>query len=96
MKSVVVGEVLELHQHVGEARRHSSHELFQEGVVLLPLEPALRQADVERIIQKGLILRAHVEHDGQRRVGGDAGAGCVERQLAHGDAHAVGSLVAQA
>ena len=59
-------------------------------------QPALRQADVERVVEQLLVLGADVERDRQARLRVDAGAGRVERQLADRDAHAIRAEVAQA
>ena len=94
-EGVGVAEVLKLDDGSREDLLHSQDELFHQRVVgFAPLAIAL-EADVKRIVQQFLIVGAHVQRDGQALLGMDAGAGGVERQLAHGDAHAVGSLVAQ-
>ena len=56
----------------------------------------MAEPEVEWVGQERFVVGAHVKSDGQRDLGGHAGAGGVKRQLAHGDAHAVDAQVAQA
>ena len=53
-------------------------------------------ADVEVVREERRVVGAHVQADGQGLRGMDARGGHVERELAHGDAHAARSLVAEA
>ena len=91
-----VREVLELHQRVREVRGRGQHELLDQRIVIGFADPALRQADVERVVEQLLVLGADVERDGEARLRMHAGASGVERQLADGDAHAVRAEIAQA
>ena len=56
----------------------------------------LAQAEVERVLQQRFVVGADIEQDRQGDLRRHAGAGRVQRQLADGDAHAVGAEVAQA
>ena len=93
---VVGGEILEL-QH--RRRKHlgdRSDELVYQRVILDAPEPPLREADIERIVAKFGVLGAHIEHHGEGAAGVDARTRGVERQLADGNAHPVGTEIAEA
>ena len=91
-----IREVLELDATVREDFLHRSHELFEKRVVLVSPNARLMQPEVKRIGQQRFIVGTHIKCDGQRDLGRHAGAGGVERQLTHRDAHAVDAQVAQA
>ena len=93
---VAGGEVLPLQQHVGKALHDRMDEELDEVVVLAAPDALAPPADVGGIVEALLVVRAHVEQDGQRPGGIDAAAERVERQLADGNAHAAGALVSQA
>ena len=88
---VVLLEVFPLEQGVGEDLLHGLDEGLDEGVVRGPAQARAAVAEVERIVEQGLPIGAHVERDGQGEPGVDARARGVERELAHGDAHAARS-----
>jgi hypothetical protein len=92
-----VAKVLELQQHVVAVLGLGGvHELVHELLELLATDALLAQTDVEGVGQVLLVVGAAVEHDRQAHLGRHTGARRVQRQLADGDAHAVGALVAQA
>jgi len=86
---VPCGEVLELDDRLGEHLGHGVEELVDEIVVGVTTKPLARQPDVERIVEEFLVIRSHIQHDGQRVGRVDAGAGAVQRQLPDGNAHTV-------
>ena len=92
---VQIREVLELDDGAGKYLLRRGHELFHQGVVLGAAQPRLLEADVERILQEGRIVGADVEHHRKSGRGMNSGAGRIERELAHRDAHAVGAQVAE-
>ena len=59
-------------------------------------EPILSHAEIERIIQKSLAIRADVEHNGEHAGGIDARSRSVDHELADGDIDAVCPPVADA
>ena len=90
------GPVLEVDAAVREDLLHRLHELVHEGVQLLGRGAPPPQAEVERIVEIGLVVGAGVEVHRQQALRRHAGRRRVELQLADGDAHAVGAQVAQA
>jgi len=88
-------EVLPLHDRAGEGSAHALDEGLDEGVVGLALEPSRAMADVERIVEQRRVVRADVQADRQHPGGVDPGARDVERELADGNSHAPGALVAE-
>jgi len=94
-EGVALVEVLPLDQSVGEHLAHALDERFDEVVVLLAGDAAGAVPDVERVFQQRGVVGADVEADGQHLGWMDAGTGHVERQLADGDAHPPGALVAE-
>ena len=89
-------EVLPLDDAAGPDLLDALHEGLDELVVGRAAQPAGAVAHVERVVEQGAVVGAHVERDRQRQRGVQAAAGGVQRQLADGDAHAAGALVAQA
>ena len=71
-------------------------EELDEVVVLAAPDALAPPADVGGVVEALLVVRAHVEEDGQRSGRIAAAAERVERQLADGNAHAAGALVSQA
>ena len=89
-------EVFELDERVGVLLLHRSHELFDEREVALACDALARISEVEHVVANLLVVGAYVEHHGEAVLRRYAGTGAVERELADGDAHAVGAEVAQA
>ena len=77
------------------ALAHRRDERLDEIVVVLPSHALVPPADIERIAQPLLVVRADIEQHGQRLLRVNAGAGGIERQLADRDAHAARALIAQ-
>ena len=90
---VVLGEVLPLEEHVREHLRHGLYERLHERVVVGAHDPLMAPTEVVGVVAPFLVVGPDVQHDGQRRGRVDPTAGRVERQLADGDAEAVGPLV---
>ena len=61
-----------------------------------PRTRVLAQAEVERVVEQSLVVRADIENDRQAVLRRHAGASRVERELADRDAHAAGAEIAQA
>ena len=93
---MVVGEVLELDQGLGPARVHRADEGVHHLVEGVAFEALAALPQVQRVLAQGRVAGAHVQQDRQGAIGIDAGAQHVERQLADGDAHAVGAQVPEA
>ncbi len=95
-EGVLGREVLPLEQRVGEDLLHRVDELGDERLVLGAAQPRPVESGIERRLPQLDVLGADVERHRQaaRRV--DPGAGGVERQLAHRDAHPLRAEVAEA
>ena len=93
---VDVGEILPLQAAFRKQLLHRLYELVDEGVVLRAAHAVLAQAEIERVFEQRLVVGADVEHDRQGQLRRHAGAGGVERQLAHRDAHAADAEIAEA
>ena len=74
----------------------AGHERLDDGVVLRPAKPRVAPADVQRVGEELLAVRAHVQRHGQGQAWVDPGGRRVERQLADRDAHPARTLVAEA
>ena len=59
-------------------------------------QAVLAHAQVEAVLEEGFVIGSRVQKDRQCLFRGNAAAGGVEREFAHGDAHAAGPEVAQA
>ena len=92
---VALLEVLPLEEGLREAAPDGVHELLDQLVVVGAAQPGMPPPEVELVVEQGLVVGADVEADRQRLAGVDAGGRGVERELADGDAHAAGALVAQ-
>ena len=90
------GPVLEVDAAARKDLLDRLHELLDELVELGCRDARLPQAQVERIVEQLLVVRAEVDVHRQQVLRRHGGAGRVELQLADGDAHAVGAQVAQA
>ena len=92
----MIAKVLELYEHVLAVLLDAgAHELVEQLVVLGAEGARLVQSDVVGIVAQLLVVRAHVDGDGQALVGLYAREGRVKGELAHGDAHAAGAEVAE-
>ena len=94
-EGIVVGEILELDHHAGKDALRRNDEFIHQLIVRGAAQTALFHADVELVVEQFHVVRAHVEHHRQAGVGMHAGAGDVERELAHRNPHAIGAEVAQ-
>src|SRR3954447_22467113 len=92
----MVGEVLELDDDSWEDLHSRTDELFHEFVISRAAQPLLAQADVIGILQKLLVVGAHIEHHRQAQLRMYSGAGGIERELADWDAHPVRAKIAEA
>ena len=95
-RGVALGEVLPLQQHMRPALVDRGDEFLDEIVVVGPAHALVAPADIERIVEIFGVVGADIEQHGQRGRRIDAAAGRIERELADGDAHAAGALVAEA
>ena len=93
---VALGEVLPLQQDMRPALVDRRDELLDKIVVFGPAHALVPPADIERIVEIGVVVGADIEQDRQRGRRIDAAAGGVERELADRNAHAAGALVAEA
>ena len=90
-------EVLELDQRVGILLLHRGDELFDEGEVRLAFDALARIAEVEHVVEQiSSLLVPTSSVTGRQCFGGMPAQARVERELADGDAHAVGAEIAQA
>ena len=71
-------------------------ERLDDRVVRLAAQPRMAPADVQRVVEQRLAVRADVERHGQRQRRVDARRRRVEGELADRDAHPAGALVAEA
>ena len=92
---VVIGEVLELHDHARKHFLRGGDEFLDQFVVGIAGDAALAQAEVQGILEQRFVVRADVEHDRQALPRMQARAARVQRKLADGDAHAVRAEVAE-
>jgi hypothetical protein len=93
---MVVGEVLELDQGLWPASVDGADEGVDRLVVPLTPEALASLPQVQRVLAQGSVAGAQIQHHRQRAVGVDPRPQHVERQLADGDAHAVGTQVPEA
>ena len=92
---VEVGEVLPLDAAFRVELLHRRHELINERQILFAADALLAQAQIEWVVEQGLIVRADIENDRQAVLRRHAGAGGIERELAERDAHAAGAEIAE-
>ncbi|CAM5616329.1 hypothetical protein SVIOM74S_07327 [Streptomyces violarus] len=90
------GEVLPLEQRAGQLRLHRRDERLDHLVVIGAGQPAGAPAEVARVAEQVLVVRADVQQDRQGAGGVDATDRRVEAELADRDAHPADALVAQA
>ena len=86
----MIGEVLELNNRLGEALGDGDDKFINEVVVFLARNPRVRVAEIKRVVEQLLVVRADVQGDGQGGAGMDTRAGGLKRKFAHGDAHPAG------
>ena len=75
-------KVLELDDHVRVDLLDGGHELIHELLLHGGGDTLLAQAQVQGVLQVGLIVGAAVEDDGKRLLGVDTGGGGVQSELA--------------
>ncbi len=95
-KGVDLLEVLPLQEGPRKPSLDRSDELVDQSIVVRPAHPARSPPEVERIVQEGHVVRAHVEADRKGLPRWDPRTRGVEGELAHRDSHAPRTLVAQA
>ncbi len=91
-----VGEILPLDATFWVERLYRRHELLDEGGIFFAADAVPAQAEIKRVIEELLIIRADVENDGQAVLRRHAGASRIERELADRYAHSPGTEVAEA
>jgi hypothetical protein len=74
-------EILELYDHLRVNLFGGLHEIIHELLLDLSRRALLAEAEVEGVLEVGLIVRAAVEDDGKSLLGVDAGSTCVESEL---------------
>ena len=79
----------------GQRRDHGLDEHLDEFVIGGAAHAFVPPAEVDGIGEPLLVVGADIEQDGKRVDRMDSGAGGVESELADGDAHAAGALVAE-
>mmetsp|Transcript_10217 Transcript_10217/g.35280 ORF Transcript_10217/g.35280 Transcript_10217/m.35280 type:complete len:324 (+) Transcript_10217:660-1631(+) len=92
---VIRAKVLELNQHVWVPRQNGAHELVDELVVCVALQPLPPQTKVQGVVQQLFVVGAHIDDDRHdaRRV--EPSARAVDIELADGDAQPVHAQVSQ-
>ena len=95
-ESVVIGEILKLEEGVWEYGGDRGDEFFDEFIISRAGEAALAEAEVKRIVEQRLVVRADINGDREALVGIDARACGVESEFADRDAHAIRAEVAEA
>src|SRR4029450_2164779 len=95
VKGVLLLEVLPLEQRAREATAHGGDELIHDRVVLGPAKTPVRPAEIQVVVQQRLVVRAHIEADGQRMARMDAGRRRVDGALADRYAHPARALVSE-
>jgi hypothetical protein len=75
---------------------HCGHELVDETHVFVASDAILPEAEVERVVEQGLVVRADIENDRQAVLRRDACTSRAQSELPNRDAHAPGSEIAQA
>ena len=88
--------VLEVDAAPREDVLHGLHELVDQRVELLGRRAGLAKAEVQRVVEEGMVVGPAVEMHRQESLGRDRRARRVELQLADGDAHPVGAEIAEA
>ena len=76
------------------ALHHGRNERFDKIVILLTAHALVSPADIEWIDEKFAVVGADIEQDWQGGGRVKPGASRVQGELANGDAHAAGALIA--
>ena len=95
-EGIVLLEVLELDEAAGPHLVHAGDECLHQLVVRLTPKARLSVSEVERVGQQRRVVGADVERDRQGEARMDAACRGVQGELADGDGHTAGTLVAQA
>ena len=74
---VEVREVFPLDAAFRISRLNRFHELIDKRVVIIPANAILTKAEIEGVIDKGSVVRAHIKHDRQAVLGRNARASCI-------------------
>ena len=88
-------KVFPLQDGVRVHAHHGVDESIDEVLIRASANPLVPQAEIQRVVQPLLIVRAHVEHDRQRQIRRDSGARGVEGQLPGRDPHPADPLIAE-
>ena len=96
VEGVLLLEILPLEQRAGKAPAHGDDELLHDRVVLGPAQAPVGPAQIQVVVEQRLVVRAHVQADGQGMARIDARRSGIDGDLADRDAHAACTLVAQA
>ena len=92
----MVGEILKLDQYAGEHGARRRNKFVDERVISRPAQPLLAQPDIIGIVQQRLVVGADIKHHRQAELGMNTGTGCIEREFADRNSHAVGAEIAEA
>ena len=87
----VVGKILKLYEDARKGFARRCNELVNKPIVSRATQSFLAHAYIIRIVQQRFVVGAHVQHHGQTKLWMHASASRIERQLAHWDAHTVGT-----
>src|SRR5664279_5481411 len=92
---VDAGKILPLQQHMGTALDHGADEGFDEIVVFGISYPLVTPPHIERIFEALHIVGTDIEQYRQTLLWVNASARGIQRELADGDSHASGTLIAE-
>ena len=95
-RGIDAGKVFPLEQDVRPAFFDGGNERLDKVVVLLPAHALVLPADIDGVVEQGLVVGADVEQDGQAMLRRNAGERGVEGHFADGNAHAARALIAEA
>ena len=84
-----------MNKNVRPALACGHHKLINKLIVAGAAHSFLAQTEVKRIGEVGGIIRADINHHGQRLFRRDTGASRVKRKFANGNAHAVHTLISE-
>ncbi len=91
----MVREILELNEDAGKYLVRRRDEFLDQFIVGRAGDAVLAQAYIKRVFEQRFIVGADVDGDRQAQIGMHAGAGGIQRQLAHRYAHAVGAEISK-